>query len=132
MLNILKISGSALFAQSCRINVSASNIANSESIDKNGTPYQSKQVIFQLDNSNYNNQIGGVKIKKIINDKKPLKLVYDPNHPFSDENGYVKMPNVNIVEEMVNTISASRSYQANIEVINTARSMILKTLSLGQ
>lgn len=132
MLNILKISGSALFAQSCRINISASNIANAESVDKNGNPYQSKQVIFQLDNDNYKNQVGGVKIKKIINDKKPLKLVYDPHHPNANEYGYVKMTNVNIIEEMVNTISASRSYQANIEVINTARSMILKTLSLGQ
>ncbi|MDQ1237239.1 MAG: flagellar basal body rod protein FlgC [Wigglesworthia glossinidia] len=132
MLNILNISGSALLAQSCRINVSASNIANAESFDKNGIPYQAKQVIFKLDTSNCNNKIGGVKIKKIINDKKPWKLIYDPYNPNADEYGYIKTSNVNIIEEMVNTISASRSYQANIEVINTARTMILKTLNLGQ
>ncbi|BAC24185.1 flgC [Wigglesworthia glossinidia endosymbiont of Glossina brevipalpis] len=131
LLNIFDISGSALIAQSCRLNVSASNMANAESLSNNGNPYSSKQVVFKL-NTNFAQEIGGVKVKKIIEDKTPWKILYDPGNPLADSKGYVKSSNVNMISEMINTISSSRSYQANVEVINTARSMILKTLTLGQ
>ncbi len=68
----------------------------------------------------------------MIEDPSPLKLVYDPKHPHANTEGYVEMPNVNVVEEMTNMISASRSYQANVEVLNTAKTLMIKTLSLGQ
>jgi flagellar basal-body rod protein FlgC len=74
----------------------------------------------------------GVKVQQVVEDASPLKMMYDPKHPQADEKGYVAMPNVNVVEEMVNMISASRSYQTNAETMNTAKTMLLKTLTLGQ
>lgn len=77
-------------------------------------------------------QTGGVKVADVIESQAPDKLVYEPGNPLADAKGYVKMPNVDVVGEMVNTMSASRSYQANVEVLNTVKSMMLKTLTLGQ
>jgi flagellar basal-body rod protein FlgC len=74
----------------------------------------------------------GVKVKEVVDDPSPMKQVYDPKHPMADEKGYVSMPNVNPVDEMVNMLSASRSYQNNVETMNAAKSMLLKTLTLGQ
>ncbi len=74
----------------------------------------------------------GVKVREVVEDPSPLKQVYDPKHPMADEKGYVSMPNVNAVDEMVNMLSASRSYQNNVETMNAAKSMLLKTLTLGQ
>lgn len=132
--SIFAISGSALIAQSQRMNVSASNLANADSVTStSGKAYRAKQVYFQVDNSNgYQNMVSGVKVTKIIEDPAPMNLVYEPNHPLADERGYIQKPNVDVVAEMVNTISASRSYQANVEVINTAKNLMLKTLTLGQ
>lgn len=131
--SILAISGSALMAQSQRMNVSASNLANADSVTStSGTAYRAKQVIFQVDDNGYQNAVAGVKVTQVIEDPAPMNLVYEPNHPLADAKGYIQKPNVDVVAEMVNTISASRSYQANIEVINTAKSLMLKTLTLGQ
>ncbi|WP_294613684.1 flagellar basal body rod protein FlgC [uncultured Gilliamella sp.] len=132
--SIFAISGSALVAQSQRMNVSASNLANADSVTStSGKAYRAKQVLFQVDNNNgYQNMVSGVKVTKVIEDPSPMNLVYEPNHPLADERGYIQKPNVDVVAEMVNTISASRSYQANVEVINTAKSLMLKTLTLGQ
>lgn len=132
--SIFAISGSALIAQSQRLNVSASNLANADSVTStSGKAYRAKQVFFQVDNNNgYQNMVSGVKVTKVIEDPSPMNLVYEPNHPLADERGYIQKPNVDVVAEMVNTISASRSYQANVEVINTAKSLMLKTLTLGQ
>ena len=131
--SIFAISGSALMAQTQRMNVSASNLANADSITStSGQAYRAKQVIFQVDDKGYQNSIAGVKVSQVIEDPAPMNLVYEPNHPLADEKGYIQKPNVDVVAEMVNTISASRSYQANVEVINTAKSLMLKTLTLGQ
>lgn len=131
--SIFAISGSALMAQTQRMNVSASNLANADSITStSGKAYQAKQVIFQVDNNGEQNSIAGVKVAQVIEDPAPMNLVYEPHHPLADEKGYIQKTNVDVVAEMVNTISASRSYQANVEVINTAKSLMLKTLTLGQ
>lgn len=131
--SIFAIAGSALTAQTQRMNVSASNLANADSVTStSGDAYHAKQVIFQVDDQGTGNVIGGVKVAKVIEDPTPMNLVYEPNHPLADERGYIQKPNVDVVGEMVNTISASRSYQANIEVINTAKNLMLKTLTLGQ
>jgi flagellar basal-body rod protein FlgC len=74
----------------------------------------------------------GVVVAKVVDDPSPMKMVYDPKSPYANEQGYITMPNVNVVEEMVNMISASRSYQANVEMMNTAKAMIQRTLTLGQ
>ncbi|MBT0731200.1 flagellar basal body rod protein FlgC [Rosenbergiella nectarea] len=132
MLSIFDISGSALRAQSQRLNVSASNLANADSVTgPDGQPYVAKQVVFKAEPMSVAG-IGGVKVSGIIDDPTPFKQVYQPENPLADEKGYVKMPNVNVVAETVNSISASRSYQANVEVLNTVKSLMLKTLTLGQ
>jgi flagellar basal-body rod protein FlgC len=129
-LSILDIAGSALSAQSKRMNVTASNMANVDSVGSNpGEAYKAKQVMFEADNSGKG--IGGVRVSQIVEDTAPMRLEYRPGDPLADEKGYVTMPNVNPVSEMVNMIAASRSYQANVEVMNTAKEMTLKTLSLG-
>lgn len=131
--SIFAIAGSALTAQTQRMNVSASNLANADSVTStSGDAYHAKQVIFQVDDQGTGSVIGGVKVAKVIEDPTPMNLVYEPNHPLADERGYIQKPNVDVVGEMINTISASRSYQANIEVINTAKNLMLKTLTLGQ
>ncbi|MBT0726634.1 flagellar basal body rod protein FlgC [Rosenbergiella australiborealis] len=132
MLSIFDISGSALRAQSQRLNVSASNLANADSVTgPDDQPYVAKQVIFQTEPL-IGQAIGGVKVSGVVEDPSPMKLVYQPEHPLADDKGYVKMPNVDVVAETVNSISASRSYQANVEVLNTVKSLMLKTLTLGQ
>jgi flagellar basal-body rod protein FlgC len=132
LLNLFQIAGSALSAQSVRLNTTASNLANVESVvDENGQPYRSKQVVFQV-KPIAGESAKGVRVKEIVESAAPFRMVYDPHNPAADANGYVRMPNVNVVEEMVNMISASRSYQNNVEVMNTARDLLKKTLSLGQ
>ena len=131
LLNIFDIAGSALTAQSKRLNVAASNMANADSVSgPDGQPYRAKQVVFQVDAAP-GAATGGVKVADVIESQAPDKLV-EPGNPLADANGYVKMPNVDVVGEMVNTMSASRSYQANVEVLNTVKSLMLKTLTLGQ
>ncbi|QCI21058.1 flagellar basal body rod protein FlgC [Buchnera aphidicola (Hyperomyzus lactucae)] len=135
LLNIFNIAGSALTAQSQKINIIASNLANMEStIYKNGKyyPYIAKTVFFKFDGLKENSKIGGVKVSNILDDTTPMPLIYDPNHPMANNKGYVLTSNVNPITEMVNNISASRSYQANIEVLKTAKSMIIKTLTISE
>ncbi|KAB8306946.1 MULTISPECIES: flagellar basal body rod protein FlgC [Rahnella] len=132
MLGIFDIAGSALAAQSQRLNVSASNMANADSVTgPDGQPYKAKQVVFQV-NAAPGQETGGVKVAQIVDDPAPVRMVYEPGNPMADAKGYVQMPNVDVVSEMVNTISASRSYQANVEVLNTTKSLMMKTLTLGQ
>lgn len=134
LFNILEIAGSAMQAQSEKINVIASNLANIDSVvEKNGKfyPYLAKQVIFKL-NPMKNSMVGGVKVASIINNPQPTQIVYDPDNPLSNKKGYILKSNVNPITEMVNHITASRNYQANIEVVKTAKSMIMKTLSIGE
>lgn len=132
LLNVFDIAGSAMTAQSKRLNVAASNLANADSATgPDGQPYRAKQVVFQVDSAP-GAATGGVKVTQVVESNAPDKLIYQPGNPLADANGYVRMPNVDVVGEMVNSMSASRSYQANVEVLNTAKSMMLKTLTLGQ
>ena len=134
MFKVFDIAGSAMSAQSQRLNVVASNLANADSATSaNGQPYRAKQVVFQTTPlSNKQPNVAGVRVSRVIEDSAPPRLTYDPKNPLADANGYVTMPNVNPVEEMVNMISASRSYQTNADMMNAAKTMLLKTLQLGQ
>ena len=118
-------------AQAQRLNTVASNLANADSATSaSGEAYRAKQVVFEAVPTAGGGT--GVKVQQVIEDASPLKQVYDPKHPAADEKGYVSMPNVNVVDEMVNMLSASRSYQTNVETMNAAKSLLLKTLTLGQ
>ena len=133
LFNIFSISSSAMAAQSTRLNTVASNIANADSAPSpNGTVYRSKQVVFQATPQAGTDGLAGVEVAGIVESNVEPRSIFNPGHPLADAQGYVTMPNVNVVEEMVNMLSASRSYQTNVEVMNTARTMLLKTLSLGQ
>jgi flagellar basal-body rod protein FlgC len=132
LFNVFTIAGSALSAQSVRLNTTASNLANADSVTSaNGTPYRAKQVVFQAA-SVAGPDAQGVQVAQVVEDVSPARMVYDPKNPLANEQGYVSMPNVNIVEEMVNMISASRSYQNNVEMMNTAKTLMAKTLAIGQ
>ena len=132
MFSTFHIAGSALSAQSMRLNAVASNLANADSVvGADGKPYRAKQVVFEA--TPINGEAGqGVRVKQLVEDASPGRMVYDPRNPAADDKGYVTMPNVSVVDEMVNMISASRSYQTNAEVMNTAKQLLLKTLTLGQ
>ncbi|MEO8013733.1 flagellar basal body rod protein FlgC [Polaromonas sp.] len=131
-VGIFQIAGSAMAAQSQRMNTTASNLANADSISgPDGQPYRARQVVFEMAPGN-GQGIGGVRVARVVEDPSPLRMQHDPKNPLANAAGYVAMPNVNVVEEMVNMISASRSYQANVEVLNTAKTMMLKTLTIGQ
>jgi len=138
MFQIFNVSGSAVSAQSQRLNVVASNLANADTVaGPDGQAYKARQVTFQTQLLGQTGQIGdaataGVKVSNISEDQTPGRRVHDPKHPQADADGYVTYSNVNAVEEMVNMISASRSYQNNIEVMNTAKTLLLKTLQMGQ
>ena len=130
MFDIFNIAASALTAQSARLNAVASNLANADSIaGPDGQPYRAKQVVF---NATPMGAGFGVKVSQVVESNAPLRMNYDPKNPAANADGYVAMPNVNTVEEMVNMISASRAYQTNAEVMSTAKSLMLKTLAIGQ
>ncbi len=132
MFSIFGISGSAVSAQSQRLNVVASNLANADAVaGPDGQPYKARQVVFQtvaLDGETG----AGVRVDSVSENPAPGRKVHEPNNPMADAQGYVTHSNVNAVEEMVNMISASRAYQNNVEVMNTAKNLLLKTLQIGQ
>jgi len=130
---IFDISASALTAQSQRLNTVASNLANADSAAAaDGKPYRARQVVFQAVPLNgAASGAAGVAVSDVIESDAAQRRTYDPKHPLADREGYVSFSNVNVVEEMVNMISASRSYQSNVEVMNTAKSLLLKTISMG-
>jgi len=137
LLNVFEIAGSAMTAQSQRLNAVASNLANADSVtSSNGQPYRAKQVVFSASPIAGATAAGaaarGVVVTGVIEDISPGRQLYDPKHPMADAQGYITMPNVNVIEEMVNMIAASRAYQNNIEMLNTAKTLMLKTLTLGQ
>ena len=132
LFNIFNVAGSGMAAQSQRLNVVASNLANADSTTSaNGQPYRAKQVVFSATSVNGSNA-QGVKVTAVVEDNSPMKMIYDPKHPMADAQGYVAMPNVDVVGEMVNMISASRAYQNNVDVMNTSKTLLLKTLTIGQ
>ena len=131
LFNIFNVSGSAMSAQAQRLNTTASNLANADSATSpTGEAYRAKAVVFESVPTA--SGATGVRVREVVEDPSPLKQVYDPKHPMADDKGYVSMPNVNVVDEMVNILSASRSYQTNVETMNAAKTMLLKTLTIGQ
>ena len=135
LMNIFNVSGSAASAQSQRLNVVASNLANADTVaGPDGQAYKARQVTFQtrLMGAGNSATAAGVAVSAITEDQSAGRRVHDPKHPSADADGYVTYSNVNAVEEMVNMISASRSYQNNIDVMNTAKGLMLKTLQMGQ
>jgi len=135
MFRIFDVSGSAVSAQSQRLNVVASNLANADTVaGPDGKAYKARHVVFQTELMGQMGQSGaaGVRVSSVGEDTTPGRRVHDPRHPGADAEGYVTYSNVNTVEEMVNMISASRSYQNNLEVMNAAKSLLMKTLQMGQ
>ncbi len=132
LFGIFKVAGSGMTSQAQRLNTTASNLANADSATSTtGKPYRAKQVVFSAVPLQGEGSTA-VRVDRVIEDTAPSKMVYQPQHPMADERGYVAMPNVNVVDEMVNMISASRSYQNNVEAMNAAKTLLLKTLTIGQ
>ncbi len=131
---VFQISASALAAQRQRMNVIASNMANAHSTQTNeGGPYRRQDVVFATDPLDAGKDgLEGVKVSTVIKDESPFKMVYDPVHPDANSDGFVAMPNVNIIEEMVNMMMASRAYEASVTTFNLSKSMFIKTLELGK
>jgi flagellar basal-body rod protein FlgC len=136
MLKIFDVASSAISAQSQRLNVVASNLSNVDTVaGPDGSAYKARQVVFQsalMGSGAQRDGSIGVRVSTIAENDTPGRRVLDPKHPSADAEGYVTYSNVNPVEEMVNMISASRSYQNSVEVMNTARSLLQKTLQMGQ
>ena len=137
----MDISATGLRAQRMRMNVIADNLANANTTrTAKGTPYRRKLVLFAAKENrprfahllaNLASESEGVQVVDIIEDQKPFKKTFDPGHPDADTNGTVTLPNVNVVTEMVDMISAARSYESNITVFNTAKNMATKALDIG-
>ena len=146
LYNILNVAASGMSAQTVRLNTTASNIANVDSVASSvDKTYRARQPIFAvqnkpLDDSGFTyaldgdsgEQGNGVNVLGIVESNAPLQKRYQPDHPAADKEGYVSYPNVNIVEEMANMMSASRSFETNVEVANTAKQMLQRILTLGQ
>lgn len=143
LLGILDVSGSGMSAQTVRMNTIASNLANAQSVTSNREDtYRARHPVFAttLDQANgkpsYSDEMdhasAGVRVTGVIESQAPLDLRYEPDHPEADDDGYVAYPNVSVVEEMANMISASRSFQVNVEVMQSAKQMAERLLQLGQ
>ncbi len=150
LTNVFNIAGSAMSAQSIRLNTVASNIANAESVSSSvEETYRARQPVFALiqqqlaadsaakgaDGMMAGSEMSagqGVEVLGIVESEAPLRREYEPGHPMADEDGYIFYPNVNVVEEMTNMISASRSFQTNADIMNTAKEMMQRALTLGQ
>ena len=135
-MKIFDIAGSGMNAQNLRLNLVASNISNANSVSSSiDQVYKSRQPVFAAELKNLldtQQAASGVMIKGVVENQAPPVMEYAPNHPMADENGYIYKPNVNTVEEMANMMSASRSYQNNIQVLDTAKQLMLQTLRMGQ
>lgn len=133
LFDAFKIAGGGAVAQGQRLNVVASNLANADSAaGPDGQVYRARQVVFEAVNLDNNaNGPQSVRVRNVTTDNSPPRKVHDPKHPMADNEGYVSLPNVSAAEEMVNMISAARSYESNIEVMNSAKALLQKTLQLG-
>ena len=130
---VFDVAGSALNAQQVRMNTTASNLANAGSVNGNENEvYRAKQPMFETFRDSMNSSLAGVRITGVTESNAPLTTRYEPNHPSANADGNVYVSNVNAVEEMVNMISASRSYQNNVEIVNTTKDLLLQTLSMGR
>lgn len=141
---VFSVNGSAMQAQMLRMEVIGANVANVNTTrTPEGGPYRRREVVFETVNQNPEGFAGalgraseavgvGVRVSKVIEDSSPFLLRFDPQHPDAAEDGYVRFPNVNVVAEMVNLVEASRSYDANISVIQATKNMIAKTFEIGR
>ncbi|MDJ0929105.1 MAG: flagellar basal body rod protein FlgC [Gammaproteobacteria bacterium] len=135
LFRVFDIAGSAMSAQSVRLNTTASNLANANTAAGSADEaYRARQPVFQtvLNQQAMDNSSAGVRVADVIESQAAPLRVHQPGHPAADEQGYVYMSNVNAVDELVNMISASRSYQNSVEVLNTSKELLLRTLTLGQ
>lgn len=135
MFKVFDIAGSAMSAQSVRLNTTASNLANAESVGSSAeTTYKARHPVFaaMLKAMHGGPDVAGVRVLGVVESQEPVQQRYAPDNPMANAEGYIFQPNVNPVDEMVNMISASRSYQNNVEVMNTSKQMLLATLRLGQ
>ncbi|MFY8272934.1 flagellar basal body rod protein FlgC [Pseudoalteromonas sp. SSDWG2] len=137
LFNVFDVSGTAMSAQNVRLNTTASNLANANSISSSvEQTYRARHPVFaaelQQAIGKQHGESVGVKVLGVVESNKPLQIEYNPGHPMADENGYIYKPNVNVVEEMANMISASRSYQTNVQIADSAKQMLTKTLQLGR
>jgi len=130
------ISSTGLDAETLRMKVVANNVANAQSYGLDGEPYRRKEVVFgerlksAMATENSEQNLAGVEVKDILESDRPFTVVYRPGHPYADKDGYVKMPNVNMVEEMVDMMSATRSYQANLSAVKMSKSMAQEALDM--
>ncbi|MCK9397567.1 MAG: flagellar basal body rod protein FlgC [Methylobacter sp.] len=135
-LSVFDIAGSGMNAQSLRLNLVASNISNANSVSSSAAEvYKSRQPVFAAELNNamsQQNSTSKVKVLGVVESQASAVMEYAPNHPLANQDGYIFKSNVNTVEEMANMMSASRSYQNNVEVLNTAKQMMLQTLRMGQ
>jgi len=135
MFKIFDTAASGMSAQSLRLNTVSSNMANVDSVSSSvEETYKARQPVFSalLNQLNPDEPAVGVQVKGVVESNAPLNMEYAPNHPKANEEGYIFRPNVNVMEEMANMISASRSYQSNVEVVNTAKQLMVATLRLGE
>lgn len=143
LLSIFDVSGSAMSAETVRLNTTASNLANAQSVTSNfADTYRARHPVFATQGVaggdgdgggiDDNDQGRGVKVLGIVESNAPLSMRYEPDHPLANEDGYVAYPNVNVVQEMADMISATRSFQMNVEVLNSARTLADRVLTLGQ
>lgn len=134
-MDVFNVTASALDAQRIRMNTIASNMANAQSTKSaDGGPYVKKHVTFSAMPIHPGDPDGleGVRVSGVLRDDKPPVVIYDPGHPDADENGYVSMPNINVIEEMVNMMMALRAYEANVKAFNISKGMYQKALELGR
>jgi len=143
LLSIFDVSGSAMSAETVRLNTTASNLANAQSVTSNfADTYRARHPVFatqgvaggdgDADSLDENDAGRGVKVTGIVENNAPLTMRYEPDHPLANKDGYVAYPNVNVVQEMADMISATRSFQMNVEVLNSARTLAERVLTLGQ
>ena len=135
MYKIFDTAASGMSVQNMRLNLVASNMANVDSISSSTEEtYRARQPVFQamLNQFNPDDPAVGVRLKGVVESEAPLNMEYAPHHPMANDKGYIFRPNVNMVEEMANMISASRSYQSNVEVVNSAKKLLQATLQLGE
>ena len=132
---IFDVAGSGMNAQNLRMNLVASNLANVDAVSSStGDTFRSRQPVFQtmLNRANAGDPAVGVRMVGVVESQAPLVREFAPHHAMADQDGYIYRPNVNVVEEMANMISASRAYQNNVEVVNAARRMLKATINLGR
>ncbi|MFC3022401.1 flagellar basal body rod protein FlgC [Vibrio zhugei] len=135
LFNVFNVTGSAMSAESVRLNTTSSNLANADSVSSSAKDtYKARHAIFgaELNKANRNDPNVPVKVLGIVESNKPLRAEYNPEHPLANEDGFIYKPNVNVMEEMANMISASRSYQTNVQVADASKQMLLRTLQMGQ